>query len=199
MGRRDTGMGQRGSDGSRSAFAAPDRARRLRFTCVRSGCSPPPPRDRLASLSSRSSAQAAFGFKTLSLSFTNEDTSAATQAGSHPYAWTTALTLNTTGSGAEELPDGALKDLRIQLPPGLVGTPGLLPHCSHADFLTQTCPAASEVGASASAPPPPKPKASNSRSTTSPRCPATPPNSPSPPRACRSSSSCRSPPSRPTT
>ena len=99
-----------------------------------------------ASLSPAPTAQAAFGFKTLSLTFANEDTSPATQAGSHPFDWTTSLTLNTTGSGVEELPDGALKDLRIQLPPGLVGTPGLLPHCSHAEFLDQACPAASEVG-----------------------------------------------------
>jgi hypothetical protein len=100
----------------------------------------------LLSCVNASPARAAFGFKTLSLTFTEEGAAAATQAGSHPFVWTTALALNTTGSGEEELPDGALKDLRIQLPPGLVGTPGLLPHCSHADFLTQTCPAASEVG-----------------------------------------------------
>jgi hypothetical protein len=98
------------------------------------------------SFSSAPSADAAFGFKTLSLTFANEDASPTTQAGSHPYAWTTALTLNTIGAPDEELPDGALKDLRIQLPAGLIGTPGLLPHCSHADFITQTCPAASEVG-----------------------------------------------------
>lgn len=91
-------------------------------------------------------AHAAFGFKTLAVTFTEEDGTPATQAGSHPFAWTTSLSLNTTGSGSEELPDGSLKDLRISLPPGLVGTPGLLPHCSHADFLAQTCPAASEVG-----------------------------------------------------
>jgi hypothetical protein len=91
-------------------------------------------------------ADAAFGFESLALGFTNEDSSPATQAGSHPYAWTAGFALNTSGDGSEEIPDGSLKDLRIQLPPGLVGTPGLLPHCAHAEFIGAGCPAASEVG-----------------------------------------------------
>ena len=91
-------------------------------------------------------ADAAFGFGPLALTFTEQDSSPATQAGSHPYAWTTSLALDSTGSGSEELPDGSLKDLRIQLPPGLVGTPGLVPRCSHAEFAGDGCPAASQVG-----------------------------------------------------
>jgi hypothetical protein len=90
--------------------------------------------------------QAAFGFKAVGLTFSEEDTSAATRAGSHPYAWTISFALNTTGTPPDELPDDTLKDLRIQLPPGLVGTPDLLPHCSHADFINRSCPPASEVG-----------------------------------------------------
>lgn len=92
-------------------------------------------------------ADAAFGFESLALGFTNEDSSPATQAGSHPYAWTAGFALNTSGDGSEELPDGSLKDLRIQLPPGLVGAPGLLPHCSHTAFIGAGCPPGSEVGA----------------------------------------------------
>jgi hypothetical protein len=92
------------------------------------------------------SAQADFGFKSLALTFTNEDASPATQAGSHPFAWTTTVLFNATGALGEELPDGDLKDLRFRLPAGLVGTPSLLPRCSHADFLLNQCSDAEALG-----------------------------------------------------
>jgi hypothetical protein len=91
-------------------------------------------------------AQAGFGFKDVGLSFTNDDGSPATAAGSHPFAWTTTLAFNTVGGPGGELPDQALKDLRIQLPVGLVGTPALLPRCSHSEFYAKACPAATMVG-----------------------------------------------------
>lgn len=138
--------GRWGDAARRLCSASP--AKRLRITRVRTWLLPIGLLAiALTSLYSAPTADAAFGFKALSLSFSEEDTSPATQAGSHPYAWTISLAFNTTGSGAKKLPDGALKDLRIQLPPGLVGTPGLLPHCSRAEFIAQACPAASEVGA----------------------------------------------------
>ncbi len=93
-----------------------------------------------------SPAEGSFGFKSVGLAFSEEDSSPATEAGSHPFSWTIGLALNTTGGGGEALPDGDLKDLRVQLPPGLVGAPDLVPHCSHADFTAESCPAASEVG-----------------------------------------------------
>ena len=92
------------------------------------------------------SARAAFGFKAVTLAISKEDASPASQAGSHPYEWSATLALNTVGTPPEEEPDGLLKDLQIQLPPGLVGIPNLLPHCSHADFIAKSCPAASQVG-----------------------------------------------------
>jgi hypothetical protein len=91
--------------------------------------------------------QASFGFKQLGLTFSNEDGSTATQAGSHPFTWTTELALNTVpGAAGKEAPDQSLRNLRIQLPPGLVGTPALVPRCSHADFTASACPASSGVG-----------------------------------------------------
>jgi hypothetical protein len=89
-------------------------------------------------------ARADFGFEDLGLTFSNEDGSPATQAGSHPFSWTTAIDFDTALEPGQELE--ALKDLRIQLPPGLVGTPALLPRCSHADFFAGACPAAASVG-----------------------------------------------------
>jgi hypothetical protein len=97
--------------------------------------------------SAASSARGAFGFESLSSSFSEADLSPATQAGSHPYAWSATFALNTTTGGSEDPPDGALRDLRIQLPPGLVGTPDVVPRCSRADFAAKGCPGSAEVGA----------------------------------------------------
>jgi hypothetical protein len=91
-------------------------------------------------------AEGSFGFKHLGLAFSDEAGFPATQAGSHPFAWTTSLAFNTTGSGEEELPEQAVKDLRIALPPGLVGSAAQLPRCSRADFLANACPGATVVG-----------------------------------------------------
>ena len=92
-------------------------------------------------------AGAAFGFKQLGVDFSAEGGATAGRAGSHPLAWTTSLSLNTIpGSESGELPEGELKDLRIQLPAGLVGTPGLLPRCPRADFLAGTCSADAALG-----------------------------------------------------
>lgn len=94
-----------------------------------------------------SSAQATFGFKHLGIAFTDEGGSVVTQAGAHPFAWTTAFTFNTEFvSEVSERPDQELKDLRIQLPPGLIGTPALLPRCVRADFFAEACPASTVVG-----------------------------------------------------
>jgi hypothetical protein len=79
-----------------------------------------------------------------------------TQAGSHPFQLTTTLTLNTRAApvrmlnfhgGADEVlpevqPVGLTKDLRFDLPPGLVGNPTPLPKCSLYVFVhdARECP-----------------------------------------------------------
>jgi hypothetical protein len=94
------------------------------------------------------SAQAAFGFKALTTTFTAEGGAVGPQpAGSHPEAWSTTLAFNTAGPPGEAFPDGSLKNLHITLPPGLVGAPALLPECAHVDYLDNDCPASTAVGA----------------------------------------------------
>jgi hypothetical protein len=81
-------------------------------------------------------AQAAFGVKDFDLRFTNADGSVATQAGSHPFAVTNVLHFNTTMDPIHgEVPDEAAKDIDVQLPAGLVGSPTATPRCSGADFI----------------------------------------------------------------
>jgi hypothetical protein len=93
------------------------------------------------------SAKADFGFKDLGLSFSDEGGGAVSLAGSHPSAWTTRLRLNAhPDPDLGEVPDADLKDLRISLPPGLIGTPALLPLCSQDEFAAESCAAATAVG-----------------------------------------------------
>jgi hypothetical protein len=87
-----------------------------------------------------------------------------TQAGSHPFQLTTTIALNAQTvpvsefGGVEEYPQvqpvGTFtKDLRFNLPPGLVGNPVPLPKCNTKAFLeegtsaTALCPADTVVGA----------------------------------------------------
>jgi hypothetical protein len=58
-----------------------------------------------------------------------------TQAGDHPYEATTSFELNTDARG---VPEGRLKDVIVDLPPGFVGDPNATPQCPQATFLSTT-------------------------------------------------------------
>jgi hypothetical protein len=90
------------------------------------------------------SAQAAFGFlpgaEGFDVTATEADGSPATQAGSHPYEITTTVDFN-IAPGSESEPggpytEGDLKDLQVELPPGLIENPTAVPRCSLAAFHT---------------------------------------------------------------
>jgi hypothetical protein len=57
-----------------------------------------------------------------------------TQAGSHPVSLEMSVGLAAEGSGP--FGEGDLRDLSLEMPPGLVENPTVLPTCSQADFLT---------------------------------------------------------------
>jgi hypothetical protein len=73
-----------------------------------------------------------FGVASYEAAAFNENGSLDTQAGSHPYGFTTTFDLNRT-AGPPFVPELA-KDLRFSLPPGLVGDPTAFPQCSDAQF-----------------------------------------------------------------
>jgi hypothetical protein len=107
----------------------------------------------LAILLAPGPANASFGIKDLDFGPVNEDGSAQTQAGAHPFAVGLDLTVNTRPEPLlppeiGEVPDEALKDLTITLMPGFVGSPTAVPRCSTADFLAPgpACPPSSQVG-----------------------------------------------------
>jgi hypothetical protein len=97
-------------------------------------------------------AQAAFGLNHFDSRFTNEDGTPATQAGSHPFAFTSSFSLNASEEGPSEFSlDGELRDLFIEQVPGLVGDATAMPRCSNEDwakpaFGVAQCPPDTQVG-----------------------------------------------------
>ena len=80
-------------------------------------------------------ASADFGINGFDVTFTGPDGSPVTQAGSHPFAMRTAFNINSTiDPELGEVPEGSTKDLTVELPAGLVGSPTSTPRCSGADF-----------------------------------------------------------------
>jgi hypothetical protein len=83
------------------------------------------------------SATADFGLKDLDATFSNEDGSTASQAGSHPFAFTTTVGLNTSVVGATEVLEGEIADLKVEQIAGLVGSQNAVRRCSAAEFNTR--------------------------------------------------------------
>lgn len=81
------------------------------------------------------SALAAFGFEELDVAYLEKDGSMARHAGSHPFALTTTLRVNTVEASGFESPDEELRDLSIDYPLGLVAMPSAVPACSNASFM----------------------------------------------------------------
>lgn len=89
------------------------------------------------------------------VSITNQDGTPDTQAGSHPFAFTTTLNLNTEGTGGKiHAAGGDVRDAVLDLPPGLVGDTSAVPTCSIAAFTktelnfgdSHPCPDDTQVG-----------------------------------------------------
>src|ERR1700728_3421255 len=75
-------------------------------------------------------AMAEFGVQRFAFSARNQDGTPDVQAGSHPYALNTTIVLNEPGPTT-----GNLKDVTVQLPPGLVGNPNATPKCTYQEFI----------------------------------------------------------------
>jgi hypothetical protein len=89
-------------------------------------------------------AQAAFGLKEFTVTATNSEGTADFQAGSHPdYTLSFAMNLD-----AEEEPEEELRDLIVNLPPGFVGNPTVVPRCTGEQFegAVPNCPPDTQIG-----------------------------------------------------
>jgi hypothetical protein len=94
-------------------------------------------------------AAADFGISSFGASVTDEAGAPFTQAGGHPYQVTTTFTLNTapeTGFFHSPGPDQNVKDIEVNLPPGLVGNPQALPKCTFRTFVLRECAPSTQVG-----------------------------------------------------
>ncbi len=80
-----------------------------------------------------SSEPVSFGVQSLETVALNEDGTPATQAGSHPFQYTTTFQLNEKSYA--RVP-GLAKDFRFQLPPGLIGNATAIPQCTAVQFTT---------------------------------------------------------------
>jgi hypothetical protein len=93
-----------------------------------------------------SSATPGFGFAGFDAALTNANGTADTQAGSHPFEAIVSFDLNRAG---EPSAGGTLRDLGVELPPGLVGDTSTVPQCTRQQFLsglTGGCPASTQIG-----------------------------------------------------
>ena len=96
-------------------------------------------------------AQAAFGLKDLGFEL-EEQGELLKDAGVHPFAVTTRLAVNTeVDPDLGLVPEGAVKDLAIHFPEGLVGNPTAVEPCTNDDFTTlsgggNVCPEETIIG-----------------------------------------------------
>jgi uncharacterized repeat protein (TIGR01451 family) len=97
-----------------------------------------------------SSTPAEFGFTGWDGWFSNADGTLDTQAGSHPYEATFSFDLPTlvqnTGFPELRAAGGEVRNLVVDLPPGLVGNPNAVPQCTRQQLDAIRCPNASQIG-----------------------------------------------------
>jgi hypothetical protein len=68
------------------------------------------------------------------------------QAAGHPQFGITAFEFNSTAAGLGREPIGAVKRVRVDVPPGLAADPQALPQCKVSSFEHDECPAETQVG-----------------------------------------------------
>jgi hypothetical protein len=94
---------------------------------------------------------APFGMETYELTPENEGGSTDSQAGSHPFQLTSLLAFNTTLASGVAKPVALAKDVKLDLPPGLLGNPAAVPQCTEEQFVkvlgfVSQCPAGTAIG-----------------------------------------------------
>ncbi len=96
-----------------------------------------------------------FGIESEEMDLEEEGGSPTTQAGAHPFQFTTTIALNqladTEAENGEANPPALAKDLSFKLPPGLIGNPSAIPKCTTAEFFSvvgreNRCPPDSAIG-----------------------------------------------------
>jgi hypothetical protein len=93
---------------------------------------------------------ATFGIQSFSFEVLDKEGKQYTQAGGHPYEWTTSFALNTTTSTVDGLEtqaaDANLRDIETELPPGLIASATATPRCPRYLVALDQCSPATQVG-----------------------------------------------------
>jgi hypothetical protein len=93
---------------------------------------------------------ATFGLKSFTFGVLDKEGQPYTQAGGHPYEWTTSFTVNTTETEINETPrraaDANLRDVETELPPGLIAGATATPRCPRYLVAVEQCSPATQVG-----------------------------------------------------
>ncbi|MHB1537900.1 MAG: hypothetical protein ACYCUM_04965 [Solirubrobacteraceae bacterium] len=95
-----------------------------------------------------------FGIESFSLEATNLHGEPYTQAGGHPFELVTQINFNTTypesppavSSNPPVIQDAVERDIKLELPPGLIGNPAPFPSCSFHTLEEHSCSPESQVG-----------------------------------------------------
>ncbi len=96
-----------------------------------------------------------FGIQAMDVFASNEDGTLDTQAGSHPYEFTVAFAMNSILNAGRQIDPagGEIRDIDVNLPPGLVADAQAVPKCPRAEFdpaeyanQNQICPADTLIG-----------------------------------------------------
>jgi hypothetical protein len=69
-----------------------------------------------------------------------------TQAAGHPQFGLTTFTFTSKEKLLQQEPEGAVKNIRVDIPPGLAADPQALPKCTEQAFKEDKCPANTQVG-----------------------------------------------------
>ena len=103
----------------------------------------------IACLSVAPAAWADFGIAGFDGEVANQDGSASTQAGSHPYDVSINITFSSHFDPAfgTDAADADVKDIFVDTPPGFVGDPTATPtRCDLSDLIADTCPINAQLG-----------------------------------------------------
>jgi uncharacterized repeat protein (TIGR01451 family) len=90
-----------------------------------------------------SSHPAGFGIADAHAWASNADGTIDTQAGSHPYAYTFTFDVS---ANENSHPEGEVRNLSLNLPPGLAGNATAVPRCARHEFDIEQCPTGSQIG-----------------------------------------------------
>src|SRR4051794_23266736 len=96
----------------------------------------------LTLLAAATPAHAAFGVSSFTADVKDASDQPVAQAGAHPFVGVTKFSFNTVPLVG--IPDGNVKDIRVDLPPGLISNPQATPRCLDTQF--PGCPANTQVG-----------------------------------------------------